>query len=441
MNAAPAHPALSAIELLNLRMRALGLTAPVPGLAGAGLADTGPTGSGPANSGPDRIAAVARHLLAAQGQDWRSSRWALGRRAPGSTLADVVETFDSGRIVRSWPMRGTIHVTAAEDIGWMQRATGARVLAGAPKRREYLGLEDAMLERMVGITEAALAGGRSLSRDELAALWTEAGIDWKSNWRYHAIWWMCQNGITVFGPVHRRSGDQAVAEAAAKAAAGTAVAPAAADAEPRLVLASEWISHPRTLDGDEALAEIAARHAAARGPVQIRDLSWWTGLTVRDAKRGVALAAEAGRLVPVMVDPGGAGSSDVHSDSGVRGGEYWVDPELLDAGRVAAPAASAGADHLLLPAFDEHLLGYTDRSVQLAPGDLDRVVPGRNGMFLATVVRGGRTVATWKRGPRKAPEILVSPLPGCTVDPQSLEHEARAWAEFHGTPSPAVSIV
>lgn len=236
-----AAPVLDAAELLRLRMRALGLSAPVPGAA----SDTGSD----AVPGPDRVAAVARHLLAAQGQDWRSSRWALGRRAPGTTLADVHDAFDTGRIVRSWPMRGTIHVTAAEDIGWMQRLTGPRVLAGAAKRRDYLGLDMPTLERMIGAAEQALSGGRSLDRDELGALWTEAGIDWKSSWRYHVIWWMCQNGIAVFGPVNRTSADATPDGAAERPP----------DAEPRLVLAEEWIGNARHLDGDEALVELVAR--------------------------------------------------------------------------------------------------------------------------------------------------------------------------------------
>lgn len=476
-----AVPALDAAELLRLRMRSLGLSAsdaPAPA-PGAGLG-TGP-GSEPesaprsedaanaADAGQDRVAAVARHLLAAQGQDWRSSRWALGRRAHGTTLADVHEAFDTGLIVRSWPMRGTIHVTAAEDIGWMQRLTGARVLAGAAKRRDFLGLDTPTLERMIDVAEQALSGGRSLDRDELGALWTEAGIDWKSNWRYHVIWWMCQNGIAVFGPVNRTPAD-AVPEGGAERAP---------DAEPRLVLASERIRNPRDLDGDDALVELVARYAAARGPVQVRDLAWWSGLTMRDVKRGVALAAEAGRLAPVLVDPdasGGSGAAavsdaDAAAVQGVRTGEYWCDPALLGDGigarsgtaagsrteagsgipaesETAAPATAApAAEHaewLLLPSFDEHLLGYTDRAAQLRPDDFDRVVPGRNGMFLATVVRDGRTVATWKRGPRrKAPEILVSPLPGYEedlADLSALAPEARAWAGFHGRPEPTLRL-
>src|SRR5690606_15427067 len=138
-----------------------------------GTSDTDTTDTGTAT---DKIVAVTDAMLALQGQDWGGARWALGLRAAGSSEADVVAAFDSGRLVRSWPMRGTIHVLAAEDIGWMQQAMNHRVLGGAAKRREFIGLDDASLARMTDVAIELLTGGRSASRDELARAWVEAGV-------------------------------------------------------------------------------------------------------------------------------------------------------------------------------------------------------------------------------------------------------------------------
>lgn len=356
-----------------------------------------------AASGPDRVRAVADRMLALQGQDWNASRWALGVRAPGTTEADVLAAFDSGDLVRSWPMRGTIHVVPSEDIGWMQAATGSRVLAGAPKRRENLGLDEASLTRMTDIAINRLVGGRSISRDELAAAWTEEGIGDPDKgvgpWRYHVIWWLCQNGITVPGPV-----------SAADAGSGAS----AKVPEPRLVLAEEWIPTPRKLKREEALAELAARFALGHGPVQERDLVWWTGLPVRQARAGITAAAAEGRIAPVEVD----------------GTTYWADPALL----AEAPGAPADDDALLLPSFDEHLLGYTDRSAVLDSSHIERIVPGRNGMFRATIVDGGRVVGVWMRTPRtKHTRIEVEALPGERVDLSRLHGAAAAWGAFRET--------
>jgi hypothetical protein len=381
---------ISTGQLLGLRMRALGL-------AGEALSPPGRA------AGAQRIAAVARRMLAVQGQDWRSSRWALGLRAPGTGLADVHAAFDEGLIVRSWPMRGTIHVVAAQDIGWMQRATNHRVLSGAPKRREYLGMSDAVLDRLVEVSMEALTGlaaeGSGLDRDSLAATWTEAGIEWQGNWRYHLIWWLCQNGLAVFGPA--RGG------------------------EPLLVRADEWIRDPRSLEGDEALAELAARYAEARGPIRERDLAWWTGLTVREARQAIALASESGRLAPLRLD-GAAGAA----------GALWAHPRLLTTSSVD----SASDPWLMLPAFDEHLLGYTDREAQLDPAHFERIVPGRNGMFLATVVADGRVVGTWRRGTRKPEGLELSALPGERIDVDALAPAATRWSAFHGQQAPALTL-
>ncbi len=341
--------------------------------------------------GPQRIAETARRMLAVQGQDWRSARWALGLRTPGTDVTDVHEAFNAGLIVRSWPMRGTIHLLAAEDIGWIQKVTNPRVLAGAAKRRETLGMNDATLERLVDVSVTALRGGVSLNRDELSDVWTEAGIEWQSNWRYHLIWWLCQNGLAVLGPVSERG-------------------------EPRLVLASEWISSPRKLEGDEALLELAIRYASARGAVTAKDLAWWSGIPMGAAKQGLVHAEQTGRL------------TQFHLAGEGKSAALWADPA-----RLAHHADADMPGWLLLPAFDEHLLGYQDRSLQLDPAHFEHIVPGRNGMFLATVVRDGRVIGTWKKGTRKGEGLVGTPLPGerFGADRGALKLRAAQWERFH----------
>ena len=380
---------LTTAEVLQLRMRAqlLRHISHNP--------DPGP------RSGAQHIAAVTRHMLALQGQDWPSSRWAVGVRTPGTGVADVHAAFDEGLLVRSWPMRSTVHVVAAEDIAWMQALTSERVLRGAAKRREFLGLSDATLERVVEVSIAALANGARLTRDELSAAWTAAGIEWRSNWRYHLVWWLCQTGVAVLGPVSREG-----------------IEPADLSGEPLIVLADDWIRAPKRLDGDEALAEFAARYAAARGPVTAKDLAWWSGLTMGDSKRGLALATEAGALQQVAV---------AH-----RPAPHWVAADVLD-----TPVAAGEHAGLLLPAFDEHLLGYTDRAPQLDPAHFEHIVPGRNGMFRATVVADGIVQGVWRRdGAAKAGaeagRIVATPMPGCVIRSEELAEPAAQWTQFHG---------
>ena len=399
---------LSPSDVVRMRMRALGLT--VAGWAGtANSAQVAvPTGE---PTGAERIAGVARRMLALQGQDWRSSRWALGVRAPGTTVDDVATAFAERRIVRSWPMRGTVHVVAAEDIGWMQAATNHRVLAGAPKRRETLGMSDAALERLVDTSLAALTATPGLGRDALSQAWTDAGIDWQSSWRYHVIWWICQNGLATFGPI-------------------------GPSGEPLLVRASDWIEAPRAIAADTAVAELAARYAVARGPFREADFAWWTGLTVREARAGLQAAAEMGVLTPARASD--ASGEEVAGTAGA----LWVTNEQLgiDKGHELQHSGEESPEWHLLAAFDEHLLGYTDRSAQLDAAHFERIVPGRNGMFAATVVHRGRVVGTWKRAKSKRGGLEVSPFPESRIDPSALISISETWAAFHGVPAGDVTI-
>ncbi|MFT3877407.1 MAG: winged helix DNA-binding domain-containing protein [Propioniciclava sp.] len=381
---------IGADDLLRLRMHTQRLGADaVAGQIGGGVPEARPA---------ERVAASVRHMLAMQGQDWKASRWAVGIRTPGSAVADVAAAFNEGLIVRSWPVRGTIHIVAAEDVGWMQDATNAGPLVGAPKRRAYLGITDAMLDRLVEVSIEALTTHDSLDRDEISTFWDEAGLEWKPNWRYHLVWWLCQNGHATFGPIGETG-------------------------EPRLVLASRWIRSPRSLTGDEAFSELAARYAAPRGAVRATDLAWWAGISVPDARRALTLAVERGSLVPLVLD-------------GARGAasQLWADPEALD-------SAGAVPDWLLLPGFDEHLLGYKDRDPQFdAAAHLNLVVPGRNGVFRATVVRDGRAVGTWQRSTRKREGVAITPFPGEHVDPDALRPHVDRWTAFHDEPGIPITI-
>ena len=72
--------------------------------------------------------------------------------------------------------------------------------------------------------------------------------------------------------------------------------------------------------------------------------------------------------------------------------EYWS--PIDSAG--ASPVSNAAVH--LLPGFDEYLLGYADRSLQLGgTRESYAATISANGMFSATVVIDGRVTGTWKR--------------------------------------------
>jgi hypothetical protein len=196
--------------------------------------------------------------------------------------------------------------------------------------------------------------------------------------------------------------------------------------EQLLVLADEWVGQSRREppDREAALVEVATRFVRSHGPVTDRDLARWSGRSLSDARLGLAAAGD--RLTKL---------------DGENGAAWWIAPEVLDG---PAPEPAPSPDVRLLPAFDEHILGYGDRSAQLDPVHEDKVCPGRNGMFKATVTLNGKTVGTWsgpgpgalaKLPPRRPVPLNWRPFnsrAARTVGTRALSAAAQDHARFHG---------
>ncbi|QLQ36757.1 winged helix DNA-binding domain-containing protein [Micromonospora robiginosa] len=319
---------LNRAEALALRMTSL-LLRPHPSLRPRGVSD------------------VVEWFGAMQAQDAASGVWSLGVRLPGATRDDVHAALERREALRTWPMRGTVHLVPARDAHWMLAVTGVRSLGGLGARWRQLGLTLADGDRAGDVLGEALTGGGRLTRAECLATLRAAGLDTAGQRGYHLLWYASQRGITCIAP-H----------------VGT---------EQTFALLDEWAPDPHRPERDEALAMLAHRYARGHGPVTRHELARWSGLTLTDATRALTLAGD--RLAPVEVD----------------GEAAVVDAALLDAPRTPVD------DVHTLPGFDEYLLGFKDRSLMLDPAHADAVVPGNNGMFQSTVVRGGRVVGTWKR--------------------------------------------
>ncbi|MFF5217883.1 winged helix DNA-binding domain-containing protein [Micromonospora sp. NPDC000442] len=335
---------------------------------------------------PTNVADVVEWFGAMQAQDLASGMWSLGVRLPGSTHADVHAALEHREALRTWPMRGTIHLVPARDARWLLELTGVRALAGAARRREFLGLSEAEADRAADVLGETLAGGGRLTRAECVAALVAAGIDGAGQRGYHLLWYAAQRGVTCIAPN-----------------VGT---------EQTFALLDEWAPGQRQLDRDEALATLALRYFRSHGPTTRQDFAGWTGLTAADAKRGIAAAGAD--LTTVVVD----------------GVEAVLHTPLLDAPRAEVD------DVLALPGFDEYLLGYKDRALMLAPEHKQAIIPGGNGVFQATVVVGGRVVGTWKRSLAKTRVTLtVHPLADLdAVRRKQVEQALHRYADFLALP-------
>lgn len=290
---------------------------------------------------------VVRWLGAVQAQDYLGSLWAVGLRTPDATEASIEEAIAGRSIVRTWPMRGTIHFVPAEDARWMLKLLAPRVLAAhAGRLLRQLELDEDTFARSREAFIGALQGGKQLPRSTMYRVLEEAGVSAAGLRGLHILWWLAQEGLICFAA---RQGKQ-----------------------PTFALLDEWVPASRVLEGDEALAELALRYFTSHGPATAQDFAWWSGLTLTGARAGIELV-------------GAHLAQDV-----IAGQPYW----LASSSEHAASRPSSAA--WLLPAFDEYTVSYKDRSAVFEPPPERR--PQAAFLVLSPiVVVDGQVVGNWKR--------------------------------------------
>jgi hypothetical protein len=308
--------------------------------------------------------AILRQVLGLQAQ--LLSAATLGLRARGTRVRsqDVSRALVQDRsIVRTWLMRGTLHLVAADDFGWLQGLLGPIFAAGNRARLTQLGLDPELKQRGVAVLRRVLSNG-PLTRYQIVDRLRHAGInlDAKSQAPIHLIQQAAFQGVLCLGP------DQ--------------------DGEPAYVLVDDWIGQVRPRPLDAALGEMARRYFTAYGPATVEDLVTWSGLPVGQARR----ALEVGRH----------GLQEVK----VRGQSAFVPTNRLAGWRRRSAAAPAVR---LLPAFDTYLLAYRSRDLAV-PAALQRRLQRGGGWLHPAVLVDGRAIGAWTlaRAARQA-RIVIEP--------------------------------
>ena len=331
------------------------------------------------------LADIVGCFVAMQGQDLAGAVASVALRG-GVAAADVIEAFDRGAVVRAYPMRGTVFMMAADDALWVSELCNAAMVRAQIARRPMLGLEESHFviaqEQLV-----RLASGGAVSRAELFAAWQDAGLETASGRGYHVLSHLVQTRFAVYG--RWRDGDNLVH------------------------LAKDHLPASSTLEarfnGDRtaAAAELLRRYVVSRGPVTLRDAAWWSKLPLKLLR---AAAGELGDSVEVVAE-----EELVYQRAG-----------LADAVAAAGRAASAA---MLLPGFDELILGYQDRSYIAAAEHLQKLVPGNNGVFRPTAIASGQVQGTWRRSGRPGKRRLELDA-WRAVSETRLGQFERCFAEF-----------
>ena len=244
---------------------------------------------------------VVKWFGAVQAQDYLGALWAVGLRTHHTTEKEIEQALANRSIVRTWPMRGTLHFVAAEDIRWVLKLLTPRVMAGSASRLKQLELDDATFARSRKAIVRTLQGGQPLERAEMYQVLESAHISTAGQRGIHILGRLAQEGVICFGA---RSGKQHT-----------------------FVLLDEWIPRSRMLDREAALAELTQRYYTSHGPATLRDFVWWSGLSPTDARAGLE-----------MVKP------NLHEEM-IDGQTFWFAGSTLSS-KAKMPTA------YLLPGFD-----------------------------------------------------------------------------------------
>jgi hypothetical protein len=330
------------------------------------------------------------HFTAVQAQDYLASLWALGLRVAGATETTIEQAIADRQIVRTWPMRGTIHFVTANDVRWMLELSAARAVRGNTARLRELELDDAVFAQSRKVLTRALQDGRPHTRKSLLESLDAAGISPAGQRGIHILGRLAQEGLICIGP---RVGKQQA-----------------------FVLLDAWLPPGKKMERDEALAELARRYFTSHGPATIQDYIWWSGLAPADARAG--LESVKSQLAQEIIGKEA----------------YWL-ASSRPTEELPSPIAH------LLPVYDEYTVAYKDRSAVLIPEYAARPDSG-NGIFRPPILIDGQIVGAWTRKLKKGVAVVSPNLfrPLARAEDEALATAAERYGAFLGLPAELASV-
>jgi hypothetical protein len=294
---------------------------------------------------PDPVE-VVRDAAGIQAQDANAARLGIRARSARTSVSDVERARAEDRsIVRTWAMRGTLHLLATEDLCWQRTLFAERELEWSRRRlSEALGVDRRAQERSVRLIVRMLEKEGVVTRREVLDRLEGAGIEFERQTAGHHLPRLAVlEGVACLGPDRGR--------------------------DTTYVLTRDWIGEPPAVERDRALAELASRYLAAFGPADEADMAAWAGLGLGECR--AALASISSELAEVRVGP--------------------LRLAMLRRATLRGPR---GRLVRMLPGFDNYLIGHASRDFAVPPEHAGRVWPG-GGIIRPTVLVDGHAIGTW----------------------------------------------
>lgn len=288
---------------------------------------------------------VVSHLGALQAQDYRMMRWAVAMRTKRPSEEAFRKAYNSGEIIRMHLLRCTWQLITAQDYGWMLELCAPKSIAtlnGWMKSNKISIPEDEVLS-VQQIIEQTIGDKTNITKENIAESLARNGMKMEDHRLSYHIRLAELSGLLVSGDLH--------------------------PSKATYCLASHKIKVATSINRDEALALLTTKYFQSRSPATLEDFVWWSGLSASDCKRGILLLG-----------------NQLHTESW-NGRKFY----LLDSCRTRGFRKGCS---LLLPSFDEYLIGYKSRDVVLAP-EHSHHAHNNSGIFYPIVALDGVICGNW----------------------------------------------
>ena len=303
------------------------------------------------------VAGVVRRLCGVQAQVASSAELAVRVRREASRPGEVSRALSEGRIIRTWAMRGTLHLLTPEEGGAFLSLIASGRSWERPSWQRYFGVTPKQLDALREVVREAL-DGKALTREELIAAviarrgYGHLGEALREGWGTLLKPYAWQ-GDLCFGPSR---GNRV-----------TFVRPEDAS--------SRWAGLP---ESDEAAAIVIVAYFRAYGPATVENFrNWLTRGRVSARQIRTWFGTLGDRLAEVEVD----------------GESRYVLAADVDALASAKPTTAVR----LLPGFDQYVLGPGTEDSHVIPAARRRAVSMQSGWISPVVVAGGIVKGTWDR--------------------------------------------
>ena len=290
-------------------------------------------------------AEVVSHMGAMQAQEYRMMRWAVAMRTCRPSATAFKAAFDSGRIIRLHLMRGTWQLVSADDY-WTWIDLCAPKAIAVTKGWMHSNKIDIPDEEVINI------------RDILAQTTADKGSVTKEDF----VQALAERDIHM--DAHRLSYHIRMAEMSGTICSGDLLPMKATYA-----LTAHKVKPSGKMDRDEALMLFTRKYFQSHQPATLEDFVWWSGLNISDCRRGIALLGDSIHLMKW------------------KGREFYLTDNCRTRG-------FRKDRFLLIPPYDEYLIGYKSRDIVL-PREHTHRAHNNSGIFQPVVAHDGIICGNW----------------------------------------------